>query len=56
MAQSTLIRIQQEAMREFLEKGYANASLRRIVRRAEVTTGALYSHFRDKQALFAFPG
>ena len=38
----TLARIHQAAMEEFLEKGFADASLRQIVKNAGVTTGAFY--------------
>ena len=31
----------------FLEKGYADASLRTIAAKAETTTGSIYSRFRD---------
>lgn len=41
------------AKKEFLEKGYASASLRSICKQAEVTTGALYFFFKDKADLFA---
>lgn len=40
------------AKQEFLEKGYAKASLRSICRAAGVTTGALYFFFQDKDDLF----
>lgn len=49
----TLERIKQAAMEEFLEKGFLEASLRQIVKRAGVTTGAFYGYFSSKQALFA---
>lgn len=41
------------AKKEFMEKGYTQASLRNICKNAGVTTGALYFFFRDKEALFA---
>lgn len=37
---------------EFLDKGFAEASLRHIARQAGVTTGAIYGHYADKAALF----
>lgn len=40
------------AREEFMEKGYMNASLRNICKKAGVTTGALYFFFEDKNALF----
>ena len=39
-------------MAEFLEKGFMNASLRTIAANAGLTTGAMYRHFKDKDALF----
>ena len=45
----TLLKI---AKLEFLEKGYAGASLRSICKKADVTTGALYFFFKDKEDLF----
>src|SRR3712207_3376948 len=36
----------------FGEKGYAATSVDEIVRRAGLTKGALYHHFRDKDDLF----
>lgn len=40
------------AKKEFLEKGYSEASLRTIAAKAETTTGSIYSRFRDKEGLF----
>ena len=36
----------------FATRGYAGAATEEVVRRAGVTRGALYYHFRDKQDLF----
>ncbi|WP_310604240.1 TetR/AcrR family transcriptional regulator [Anaerosporobacter sp.] len=41
------------AKKEFMEKGYMQASLRNICKNAGVTTGALYFFFKDKEDLFA---
>ena len=49
--QQTIEKIKQAALEEFYENGYAKASLRMICRRAGVTTGAMYFHFENKEAL-----
>lgn len=49
---STYERIMSSAAEEFLEKGFQKASLRNIVKRAGVTTGAFYGYFESKEALF----
>ena len=41
------------AKEEFMEKGFQNASLRKICSKAGVTTGAVYFFFGDKDGLFA---
>ncbi|MBQ8162018.1 MAG: TetR/AcrR family transcriptional regulator [Clostridia bacterium] len=46
-------RILSSARAEFLEKGYMNASIRTIARRAGITSAGLYRHFRDKEEMFA---
>jgi len=40
------------AKKEFLDKGFKKASIRRICSNAEVTTGALYFFFESKEDLF----
>ena len=40
------------ARQEFLDKGYQGAWLRDIAKKAGVTTGALYGHFKNKEELF----
>lgn len=40
------------AKKEFLKNGFVASSLRTIAANANVTTGALYRHFKDKDALF----
>lgn len=37
---------------EFLEKGYENASIRSIGKRAGMTSAGLYRHYADKEAMF----
>lgn len=46
-------RILECAAAEFLEKGYTDASLRRIAEKAETSTNAIYVRFKDKEGLFA---
>lgn len=41
------------AQKEFLRKGFHDASLRDIVRDAGVTTGAFYGYFSNKESLFS---
>ena len=50
---TTLGKIQDAAIAEFLDKGFLGASLRQIVKNAGVTTGAFYGYFSSKEALFA---
>ena len=49
---TTLEKIQEAALAEFLKKGFLGASLRQIVKNAGVTTGAFYGSFSSKEALF----
>ncbi len=41
------------AKQEFLEKGFKNASLREIAKKAEVTKGSIYIYFKNKDDLFS---
>ena len=50
--EETRAKLMKSAVAEFSELGYEKASLRRICSRADVTTGALYFFFQDKEALF----
>lgn len=45
-------RLLESARKEFLDKGFMGASLRTIAANAGVTTGAMYRHFKDKDAFF----
>ena len=45
-------RIIECARKEFLEKGYMDASLRTIATQAGTTTGSIYTRFKDKEGLF----
>ena len=40
------------ARQEFLEKGFADASMRAIAEKAGYTTGMLYGRFADKSRIF----
>lgn len=46
-------RIEECARKEFLEKGYTDASLRVIASEAGTTTGSIYSRYGDKEGLFS---
>lgn len=50
--QTTLEMIHVAAKTEFMEKGFRSASLRNIVKKAGVTTGAFYGYYDSKEALF----
>ncbi len=49
---TTLQNIIAAAKEEFLEKGFHGASLRNIVKTANVTTGAFYGYCKSKEELF----
>lgn len=49
---NTLELILNAAKGEFLDKGFKSASLRNIVKKAGVTTGAFYGYFTSKTELF----
>ncbi len=46
-------RIVDAAKKEFLEYGFAEASLRRIASEADIQVGGLYKHFASKEDMFA---
>ncbi len=46
-------RILECALKEFLEKGYTNASLRTIAANADTSTNSIYVRFKDKEGLFS---
>lgn len=48
----TLNKIHEAAEKEFLEKGFKDASLRNIVKSVGVTTGAFYGYYKSKEELF----
>ena len=49
---STLDAIIKKKKKEFSEKGFQSASLRKIVKDAGVTTGAFYGYYKSKEELF----
>ncbi len=53
MAESTLQKINEIGAVEFLEKGFRGESLREIVKKAGVTTGAFYGYYKSKEELFS---
>jgi AcrR family transcriptional regulator len=48
----TRTRLLDAAFEVFLERGYDGASLGEVTERADLGTGTLYLHFRDKRALY----
>ena len=53
MAENTLQKINEIATSEFLEKGFRGSSLREIVKKVGVTTGAFYGYYKSKDELFS---
>lgn len=51
---TTLKKILSAGKAEFLEKDFNSASLRNIVKTADVTTGAFYGYFSGKEAFLIF--
>lgn len=50
--QSSKERILKYAAKEFLKKGWEKSNIRNIAKKAGLTTGAVYFHFKNKEALF----
>lgn len=48
----TQMKILEVGKKEFLEKGFKDASLNKIVAEAGFTKGAFYGYYPDKAALF----
>ena len=46
-------RIVEAAKKEFLQYGFAEASLRRIAAEAGIQVSGLYKHFANKEEMFA---
>src|SRR3954454_3168430 len=51
-AEATRARLLRVSRELFAKRGYSGVATEEIVRRAKVTRGALYHHFRDKRDLF----
>jgi AcrR family transcriptional regulator len=51
-AETTRAALLDAAAAAFAEQGFARTSVEDIVRRARLTKGALYHHFKDKRSLF----
>lgn len=49
---NTRTKILHAAKQEFFDKGFANANVRIIAKKAGVTTGALYNLFKNKDSIF----
>ncbi len=49
---STREKILEAATEEFMSKGYADASMRKIAGKVGITATALYRHYKDKEAIF----
>ncbi|MBO4409091.1 MAG: TetR/AcrR family transcriptional regulator [Clostridiales bacterium] len=49
---ATLEGINRAGMEEFSEKGFRNASMRSIAKRAHVSTGAIYGYYDSKEELY----
>jgi len=49
---ATIRNIHEAGLKEFVSKGFQNASLRNIVKEAGVTTGAFYGYYKSKGELF----
>lgn len=52
MSNNTEQKIIDNAIRLIDREGYQNISLRKLAKQSDVTTGAFYKHFKDKNELF----
>ncbi len=46
-------KIEKAALNEFMDKGFRDASIHTIAKNAGVTTGALYTRYKNKDAMFS---
>ena len=49
---STREKILEVATKEFMQNGFADASMRKIAGKVGITATALYRHYKDKEAIF----
>jgi len=52
-SQATVAHLVKVATKLFVARGYAKVTIGQLAKAAKVTSGAIYHHFEDKQALFA---
>ncbi|MDY0393652.1 helix-turn-helix domain-containing protein [Virgibacillus halophilus] len=52
LPQKKQVHILDAATESFAEKGYFGASIKEICQRADISNGALYKYFRNKEELY----